>query len=348
MVQYAQQTPLSARSPQSDTVRNKVPSFIESRAVALQYWPDMANAHEQIDLHAWANLPLLVGERVIGALGFGFRRSRTFNEDERSFKLTLAQQCAQALDRAQLYMTEQQARAEAEAAVQIRDQFLSIASHELRTPLTSLLGNAQLMQRRADRDGNLAEREQRLLKVIVDQARRLDKMILALLDISRLETGQLAIKRERIDLGRLLRGLIAEIRPTLDQRSLELLCSDAPLWIDGDLLRLEQVFQNLFQNALKYSDPLAPVTVRVTAQATQFCIWVEDEGIGIDQSDLPHLFQRFYRSTSAAIQQTAGLGIGLFVVQEIVALHGGTVTVESTPGVGSTFTVFLPRPQYEP
>jgi PAS domain S-box-containing protein len=348
MVQQAQQTPLSTRSPQSDTIRNKVPSFIESRAVALQYWPDLANVHEHIDLHAWANLPLLVGERVIGAIGFGFRRSRTFNEEERSFKMTLARQCAQALDRAQLYITEQQARAEAEAAVCIRDQFLSIAAHELRTPLTSLLGNAQLLQRRTERDGNLTEREQRLIKVIVDQARRLDKMILALLDISRLEMGQLAIKRERIDLGLLLRGLVAEIRPTLDQHSLELICSDAPLLIDGDLLRLEQVFQNLIQNALKYSDPLAPVTIRVTAQATEFCIRVEDQGIGIDQSEIPHLFQRFYRGTSAATQQPAGLGIGLFVVQEIVTLHGGTVAVESTPGLGSTFTVFLPRPQNEP
>ncbi|MDZ4720763.1 MAG: ATP-binding protein [Roseiflexaceae bacterium] len=232
---------------------------------------------------------------------------------------------------------------EAQAAVRMREQFLSIAAHELRTPLTSLLGNAQLMQRRAARDGNMAERERRVINVIVNQARRLDNMIVALLDVSRLETGQLSIKCEHIDIGQLVQRIVDEIQPTLDQRLLELISPDTPLLIDGDALRLEQVFQNLIQNAIKYSDPLAPVVIRTSEQATTICIHIEDQGIGIDPNELPHLFQRFYRSDTSTVQQTAGLGIGLFVVQEIVKLHGGSVRVESTLGVGSTFSVCLPR-----
>src|SRR4029078_4527165 len=143
------------------------------------------------------------------------------------------------------YAAEHHARAQAEAAVHLRDQFLSIAAHELKTPLTSLLGNAQLMQRRAQRDGTRPEREQRTVRVMADQATRLNKMVLALLDISRLESGQLSIERAPLDLCALVSRVVDEVRPALEERTIELVCPSTPLMIAGDELRLEQVLQNL-------------------------------------------------------------------------------------------------------
>ena len=110
----------------------------------------------------------------------------------------------------------------------------------------------------------------------------------------------------------------------------------------GDELRLEQVIQNLVQNAIKYSPAGGYVEVRAARNGTMACISVIDQGIGIPQGALSRLFTRFYRAPNVDPQHISGMGVGLYVVQEIVSLHGGKVTVESQEGVGSTFTIYLP------
>jgi PAS domain S-box-containing protein len=245
-------------------------------------------------------------------------------------------------ERLQLLERERAARAEALEAVRIRDVFLSVASHELKTPLTSLLGQAQLLVRRAQRDGNLREREMHSIQVIATQASRLNKMILALLDVSRLETGQLSIERAPLDLGALAQQVVAEVQPTLEKHIVTYHGPDEPVIIEGDVLRLEQVLQNLVQNAIKYSVQGGQVTLQVILCETTAGVAVTDEGIGIPQEALPQLFGRFYRASNAEAEYIAGMGIGLFVVKEIVSMHGGTVEVVSTEGKGSTFTIWLP------
>jgi len=254
----------------------------------------------------------------------------------------LASQCAQALERARLYEAERRARANAEAAVRLRDQFLSIAAHELKTPLTSLLGYAQLFQRRTQRASNLSEADQRALGVIVDQSARLNRMVAALLDITRIETGQLSITCAPLDVCELAQRVGEEAREQAGDHPLKIACPAQPLMIEGDDLRLEQVLQNLIQNAFKYSPPGAPVTVRVRRQGAYAQIDVVDRGMGIPESALPRLFQRFYRAPNVDERQISGMGIGLYVVKEIVLLHDGTLGVESAEGQGSTFTVRLP------
>ncbi len=244
-------------------------------------------------------------------------------------------------ERARLLERERAARAEAQEAVRTRDVFLSVASHELKTPLTSLMGQAQLLHRRGLRDG-MRERDLRSITVIAEQASRLNKMILALLDVSRLETGQLSIERAPLDLAVLARRVVAEVQPTLEKHTVVYNGPDVPSIIEGDELRLEQVLQNLIQNAIKYSPTGGQVTVDVTQRGTTACIAVTDQGLGIPQEALPRLFGRFYRAGNVDARHIAGMGIGLFVVKEIVTLHGGTVEVESTEGRGSTFMVCLP------
>jgi signal transduction histidine kinase len=275
-------------------------------------------------------------------LGLSFAVAQPFTIEDRTFLLTLARQCALAIERAQLYEAEQTARAEAQAAVQSRDTFFSVASHELKNPLTSLLGNAQLLQRRLPRESTLSERNQRVLATIVEQALRLNRMIAEMLDIGRITSGQLTITHTRLDVTALAKRVAEEIQPTLTQHTLIYRGPGTALTIDGDALRLEQVLQNLLQNAIKYSPAGGPVTLQVRRQGDLVCLAVSDQGVGIPQHALQRVFQRFYRAPEGAASGIEGLGIGLYVVKEIVTLHGGTVAVESTEGVGSTFTICLP------
>jgi signal transduction histidine kinase len=251
-------------------------------------------------------------------------------------------------ERAKLLVREQQARADAEAAVYVRDQFLSIASHELKTPLTSLLGNTQLLRRRAARDKTLAEHNQQVLGVIEQQAIRLKKLIDALLDISRIQNGQLILSQQPIDLEALAQRMVREVQPILQQHTIEFAGLGAPLMVEGDELRLEQVLQNIIQNAVKYSPSGGTISVQVNAKNGHAYVSISDQGIGIPQPALKQLFQRFYRAENAEARQISGMGVGLYLVKEIVKLHGGTIEVDSTEGVGSTFTIRLPHNDHSP
>lgn len=227
--------------------------------------------------------------------------------------------------------------------MRVRDQFLSVASHELKTPLTLLLGNVQLLRRRTRDAVNLTERDYRSLNVIETQVSRLNTLINALLDISRIQSGQLSIEALSLDLCALARRVVEEVQPTLSaQHTIVCEAEDEPLYINGDGVRLEQVLHNLIGNAIKYSPQGGFVRVQVEQRNDRVCLIVRDQGIGIPQSALPHLFQRFFRAANADQHQISGLGVGLYVVKKIVALHGGTVTVASNEGRGSVFTISLP------
>jgi signal transduction histidine kinase len=246
-------------------------------------------------------------------------------------------------ERQELLERERAARADAEVAVRLREQFLAIASHELKTPLTALSGYAQIFQMRAQRAGTLSERDTQSLEHILTQADRLHRMINALLDVSRIEQGRLGLERSMLDVGALVRHTVAEIQTMNSQHRFDVQSPDTPLWIAGDALRLEQVLYNLVGNAMKYGPQVGPTTISIAAQDDIVRVAVRDRGIGIPAGDLPHLFERFYRASNVSVDNISGVGIGLFVVQEIVALHGGSVTVESQEGRGSTFTICLPR-----
>src|SRR5262245_16768269 len=185
---------------------------------------------------------------------------------------------------------EREERVQMEAAVRMRDTFLTILSHELRTPLTSLLGNAQLLLRRTQRYATLAERDQRSLQVIAEQAARLNEMVELQLDLSRLHTGQLRIERAPLDVVRLAEQAVEEFLPTVTKHTISYAGPDEPLLIDGDRLRLIQVLQNLIQNAIKYSPEGGMVQLQVEQQAATVRVAVSDEGVGIPQADLPRLF----------------------------------------------------------
>jgi PAS domain S-box-containing protein len=276
---------------------------------------------------------------VLGGLFFGHPETDVFSERDEQIVVGLAAQAAIAMDNARLYK-------QAQEALHARDQFLSIAAHELKTPITAIVGYAQVLEQRARREGNVSERNLRALHTLSDQALRLSRLIHGLLDISRLQIGQLTLECGIVDLHKLVQRIVEEIGETTTRHQLSFHCSEHQLLIDGDAVRLEQVVQNLLQNAMKYSPEGGPVEVDITRQDHEAIVSVRDHGIGIPTEALSRLFNRFFRAENATRTAIGGMGVGLHVVKEVVALHGGSVAVESTEGKGSTFTVRLPL--YQP
>lgn len=244
-------------------------------------------------------------------------------------------------ERARLYAAEQQARAEAEAALKIRDTFFSMAAHELKTPLTTLLGQVQLIERRTARSGALDARDQRALGAVVTQAARLNKLINAMLDLTRIERGYLLLERTRIDVALIARQVLDEIQPNYPTHHFRWQGPETPAYVLGDALRLGQVFYNLIENAVKYSPRGGEVRVDIDVVGEAVRISVCDQGIGISDAALPHLFERFFRADTASAHHIDGMGIGLYIVHEIVTQHGGDLSVASVEGEGSRFVVTL-------
>jgi signal transduction histidine kinase len=249
---------------------------------------------------------------------------------------------ARTAERDALYAAERAARQQAEQAVKMREVFLSIAAHELRNPLTPLLGQAQLLRRRRRAGDTMTERDERAIDTLVAQGRRLERLISGLLDLSRLEQGQLQLQRAPLDLAELAERVVAEVQPTAPGHSVSYQGPAAPLLVLGDAIRLEQMLLNLLQNAIRYSPEGGAVTLRLAGRDGLAVLSVSDQGIGIPADELPRLFQRFARASNADAQQIEGTGLGLYVVAEIARLHGGSVQVASKVGAGSTFTVTLP------
>ncbi len=163
-----------------------------------------------------------------------------------------------------------------------------------------------------------------------------------LLDIARLEIGQMALDRQQLELAGLAHRVVDEVRPALVRHSIAFETSQSPVMVEGDELRLIQVLQNLISNAVKYSPDGGAIRVCVASNDGLATMAVSDVGIGIPDEVRPRLFQRFFRVRNFATGNISGLGIDLYIVKEIVERHGGTVAVSSVEGEGSTFSVQLP------
>jgi signal transduction histidine kinase len=233
-------------------------------------------------------------------------------------------------------------RQRAEEALRARDDFLSVASHELRTPLTNVQLNVEGLRRRIRRREGLATPD---LTARIDSAygstQRLANLIDRLLDVSRLRAGRFELDVEPIDLAAVAAGVVEQSQEALAEARCTLtLQAPAPVTGEWDRVRLEQVVTNLLSNAMKYGAG-APIEVTVSGDASRAELSVRDHGIGIAPEHQRRVFDQFERAVSK--RDFSGLGLGLWICGQIVALHAGTISLESAAGAGATFTVRLPR-----
>ncbi|NOJ95455.1 PAS domain S-box protein [Corallococcus coralloides] len=228
---------------------------------------------------------------------------------------------------------------EAQEAIRVRDDFLSIASHELKTPLTPLSLRLATLERRLERGENL---DPGVLRHARHQLTRLTGLINDLLDASRIEAGRLALHPESTRFDLLVEHTLAGMEGQKGNHTFEFEHPREPISVHGDTFRLEQVVSNLLENALKYSPDGGTIRVRLSLTEDVAVLSVTDPGIGIPEDQQQQLFDRYFRARNASTRSYGGLGLGLYISRDIVERHGGRIWVESAPGQGSTFYVALP------
>ncbi|HEX8338533.1 MAG TPA: ATP-binding protein [Pyrinomonadaceae bacterium] len=247
-------------------------------------------------------------------------------------------------EREKILLREQAARAEAEAANRLKDEFLSTLSHELRTPLTSIIGWTNLM-----RGGQVrGEVQAQALETIERNAKIQSRLIDDLLDLSRIISGKLLLETREVDLDTVVLNSIEVVRPAANAKGIQLTyeCEPGGKTISGDSARLQQVAWNLLSNAVKFTPEGGRVGVRLAGEGARVRLSVNDTGRGIPAEFLPHVFDRFRQADSATTRSYGGLGLGLAIVRHLAELHGGEVRAESAgEGQGSTFSVAFPLAQ---
>ncbi|MES2527083.1 MAG: ATP-binding protein [Bdellovibrionota bacterium] len=327
--------PLRLISPVTDCIRMNQPYFFENLDQLKMAYPDFPEEFRIMNIQASAILPLKVGQRELGAICFNFDSTRTFSQDERDFALAIARQAAQALFRTQLYE-------EAQYAIHARDEFLSIASHELKTPLTPMKLQLQMLSRSMDSE-NFEMNKPKLSKTLKDcdqHFNRLSKLIMNLLDISRISSGKLVLSPEIVNVNLLVRDLLIQLKDQLHQNRMEVEfqeLNEVSAVIDAP--RFEQVVTNLISNAMKYA-PGKPLKLVLSSHETNFTLKVIDQGPGIERKDFGRIFQKFERISS--VDNVGGLGLGLYITKQIVESHKGDIWVESEPGTGAAFVCEIP------
>jgi signal transduction histidine kinase len=291
-------------------------------------------------------VPLEVeGVGVVGALRLAGVPAAVGHADRHVLTI-LATQAASALENARLLQGEQEARADAEAAVRVRNDFLTAASHDLRTPLTAIYGRVQLIQMSLA-NGRTLDRTwlETHMAAIHGAIRRMVATVEEITDAAQLQMGHpLSLHIDLVDVGE----LVSTVTNTMldasgpGRSALVVLDVPTPAVVAGDRARLERVVQNIIGNAIKYSPKGAPIHVAVRDDDESVVITVRDSGVGIPADELPHVFTHFYRaSTSIGIP---GTGVGLAGSKTIVEQHGGQITLDSAVGKGTTVDVHLPRP----
>jgi signal transduction histidine kinase len=324
----------------TEALATREPVFVSSFGEWQARFPASAVLGADCGFASLAAVPLLVDDSPVGVLMFHFVAPVSFDPEYRAVLVAVAHHSAQAIDRARLYESAQQARIDAEAANRSKDDFLSIVSHELRTPLTAVLGWASML-----RKGTLdTTRTARAVDAICSNATRQAELIDELLDVSRLVGGRAVFELREIDLRDSLRGVVEAVMPVAEAKGIELSLGAHPtVPVTADPRRLEQVFLNLLTNAVKFTPPSGRVAIEATICGADVQISVTDNGSGIDPAFLPFVFERFRQGAERDARTEGGLGLGLFIARQLVEGQGGTIRAESAgSGQGSTFVVTLP------
>ena len=298
--------------------------------------PDAADGYRTSDVGAVLSTPITAGDKRLGVLTFTAARPPIFAMSDIELAGLLADQAAVILESRSLIDHAARVRAQ-EEATRLKEDFLSAAAHDLRTPLTTVVAQAEFLERRAMRDPT-SPADLTGIRRIVREGKRLAAQVADLLDANRLERGKLIAEREPVDLSTVAREVVEHAG---DEHAVQVEVT-APVVGIWDRRRVEQLVQNLVENARKYSPERTGIAVKVWQENGEARLTVRDHGIGIPPADLPHIFDRFSRGSNVDDRRFHGMGLGLFICRGIVEEHGGRIWAESELGKGSTFHVALP------
>jgi PAS domain S-box-containing protein len=327
------------------------PAWIENVIEDRNFLRASAAARE--GLHGAFGFPILIGGEVWGVIEFFSPEIREPDDEVLKLVAGIAGQVGQFTERkraeeesAELFKRESAARADAEKANRLKDEFLATLSHELRTPLNAVIGWSRMLGSGSlDRDSS-----KHALEVIERNAWAQKQIIEDILDVSRVITGKLQLNLNPVDLVTLVDAALDAVRPAMEAKEIKIeTIIDASLrMISGDADRLQQVIWNLLSNAAKFTPNGGRVEISVSQTTAHVQIQVKDSGPGIDPKFLPHVFERFRQADGSTTRTHGGLGLGLAIVRHLVELHGGTIAVENREnGHGAIFTIQLPLPSGE-
>jgi PAS domain S-box-containing protein len=329
-------------APLAQAARTRAPVFVASPDERAQRYPALPSFLHRQPMVASASIPMVIGDRLLGGLGLVWAAASALQNIDRELLLGLTRQCAQALERAQLYAAEQQARARAEASDRAKDQFLAVLSHELRTPLTPVLGAAAMLES----DASASAEVRRLAAMIRKNAALEARLIDDLLDLTRVREGKLSLHLEAVDAHAQIEDVLRTCAAEIEARGLRVALSLAAAdhQVHGDQARLQQVIWNLVKNAAKFSHAGGRIAIRTANDAAgMLTIEVEDEGIGIEPELQPRLFHAFEQGSREVTRQFGGLGLGLAISKALIDAQGGAIAAASAgKDRGATFTLRVP------
>jgi signal transduction histidine kinase len=332
--------PISAPAPLAYVARTGEPLFLESEADWALHFPELHALAVGVGHHANAVVPLIVEGQPIGALGVAFASARTFDEEERALAMNVARQCALALERARLIESERDARAEADAANQVKTQFLATMSHELRTPLNAIGGYAELLEMGIH--GPVTPAQQEALVRIQRSQQHLLNLVNNVLNLVKLDTRHVHYSLTDVPVEQALQFVVEATTPQLQAKRLryeQASCTGIVVRADGEKLR--QILINLLSNAIKFTDG-GSVAVSCSVDGREVRIDVRDTGCGIAAEQLDSIFDPFVQVDRRLNRPVEGTGLGLAISRELAQGMGGTLTAASVVGEGSTFTLRLP------
>ncbi|MGH9317835.1 MAG: ATP-binding protein [Thermoanaerobaculia bacterium] len=289
--------------------------------------------------------PLKTEEKTLGVV-VAINRPTGFGHEEVDALTTFADAASLLIKNARLYGTLAGTVEELRRASRLKDHFLQNVNHELRTPLTSIVGWTDLLEEQKVDPETL----RRGLKQVRQSARVLLALIDDLLDLARLERGALALELKPVALPEVIQRSLDTVRLMAESRGVVMIVAPLPEpmpLLRADALRLQQVLWNLLANAIKFTPRHGRVIVRLDREPERYLVSVEDDGIGIPESELPHVFERFRQVDGSPTRRHPGMGIGLALARSLVELHGGTIWAESDLRQGSRFTFSLPIPPAE-
>jgi len=295
----------------------------------------------RLGLKSWMIVPLIAHERVLGAVSFAITESaRRYSRMDLALAETVGNRAASAIENARLYREAQAARAEAETANRLKDEFLAMLGHELRNPLGAISNAVHILDRVEDVHGQSATHAR---EIITRQVQHLGGLIDDLLDVGRVVTGKIRLDRGPLDLFQAVERALHTLGAVGKSSDHVIRVQGESVWIDGDVTRIEQVVLNLVENALRYTPPGGSIQLDTHRQGGRAVLRVQDSGMGIHRDLLPRVFDLFVQGERGADRAHGGLGIGLTLVKRLVELHDGTAEAASAgPGAGSVFTITFP------